>query len=117
MNDNDINDIEALWSLKFGTTELYGAGVTVFETKRVFGGDSLFFWTGEYTIKDAVLTALVHVEKHVDGGTPIIPLDSYDLAITGKMKGGTIQAVGTVVGHPDLPQVALIFAKLAPLPP
>ncbi len=112
MNDNDI---EALWSLKFGSIDAHGAGVTVFETERVFGGDSWFFWTGRFKIKDAVVTARVHVERHTQGGSSILPFDSYDMDITGKMEGDTMQAVGTVVDHPEH-KAALIFAKLAPLP-
>ena len=109
------NDIEALWSLKFGTIDDSGAGVTEFETERLFGGDSFFYWTGHYTIKDAVVTARVHVKRHRQGGNSILPFDSYDMDITGKMEGDTMQAVGTVVDHPEH-QAALIFEKLTPLP-
>ena len=111
----DDNDIEALWSLKFGTIDDSGAGVTVFETERIFGGDSFFFWTGHFKIKDGKITARVRVERHREGGSSVLPFDLYDMDITGKMEGDIMRAEGTVVNHPEH-KAALIFEKLTPLP-
>jgi hypothetical protein len=44
--------IEALWSLEFVSTEdSYGAGVVIFETNKIFGGDSLYYYLGNYETK------------------------------------------------------------------
>jgi hypothetical protein len=43
--------LEALWSVGFITGQgLHGAGVVIFETGRVFGGDSYFYWVGSYRV-------------------------------------------------------------------
>ncbi len=41
--------IEALWSVEFTSNMgVLGAGVVVFETERVFGGDAQYFYVGNY---------------------------------------------------------------------
>jgi len=43
--------IEALWAVNFSTQLGFsGSGVAVFETGRIFGGDSLYYYIGDYVL-------------------------------------------------------------------
>jgi len=49
--------IEALWPVEFGNDEhRAGAGVVVFESGRIFGGDAGYYYLGEYKINNGVVT-------------------------------------------------------------
>ena len=44
-----MDSIEALWTIQFDTGNGWiNGGVVIFETGRVFGGDSQYFYTGTY---------------------------------------------------------------------
>jgi hypothetical protein len=54
-----MQDLEALWSVMFiapGQQNI-NAGVIIFETGRLFGGDSWYYYTGTYEGKNGILTA------------------------------------------------------------
>ena len=54
-------DLEALWSVVFLTpnSQRINAGVVVFESERIFGGDSWFYYTGTYKGEKGKLVARV----------------------------------------------------------
>lgn len=60
--------IEALWSVEFkmSATQVTGAGVVIFESQRIFGGDSNYFYTGDYSLDGNDLTANIKV-THYNG--------------------------------------------------
>lgn len=54
-----MQDLEALWSVVFIAPgqQNVNAGVVIFETGRLFGGDSWYYYTGTYEEKNGKLTA------------------------------------------------------------
>ena len=59
--------IEGLWSVVFKSNlGIIGSGVAVFETGRVFGGDSAFIFVGKYTVNQGVVQAQVSITKYSD---------------------------------------------------
>lgn len=45
--------MEALWSIEFVSDRgNFGAGIVVFESGRVFGGDSSYYYIGSYSVKN-----------------------------------------------------------------
>ena len=63
--------IEALYVVEFGDVAIGGetytywnGGVAVLETNRIFGGDSGYYYLGNYTIKDSQFEATVKIVKH-----------------------------------------------------
>lgn len=53
--------IEGLWSIYFQTDQMHGAGVVVFETNRLFGGDDKYFYVGKYVVAHGKLQATAQV--------------------------------------------------------
>ena len=63
--------IEGLYVVDFGDVAIGGqtytywnGGVAVLETNRIFGGDSGYYYVGNYTIKDSQFEATVKIVKH-----------------------------------------------------
>ncbi len=44
--------IEALWTVEFiSNLQVFGSGVVVLETGRVFGGDAQYYYLGDFDVK------------------------------------------------------------------
>jgi glyoxylase-like metal-dependent hydrolase (beta-lactamase superfamily II) len=58
--------LEALWAITFGTGQETGSGVIVFETGRIFGGDTSFYYIGQYAYnpRDQTISGDVEVVRH-----------------------------------------------------
>jgi len=79
--------VEALWTNSMHAPGQFGAGVVVFETERVFGGDSSMYYTGTYRISSGELTGRVRVRKHHDipGIVPFAGVDDAEFEIKATM--------------------------------
>ena len=47
--------LEAMYGIEFVSNNDGGYGVAIFETGRIFGGDSSFVYVGDYTLEHGVL--------------------------------------------------------------
>lgn len=114
--------IEALWSVEFAATppsnaepSSEGAGVVVFETGRVFGGDSRYYYAGNYSADAESITATIGVHHYagerdsVFGDAPI-----YTLRVSGAISRDTFQVTGKADGSDR--QFIAIFTRRAELP-
>jgi hypothetical protein len=113
--------IEALWSVHFATQGGAGGGVVIFETGKLFGGDSQYYWVGNYTEQNGQLVADLDVTHY--SGPPYSafgPLHNFRLRllatppnITGP--GTTMQATGALANNPNA-QIVMMLTYRAPLP-
>jgi len=103
-------DLEALWSVVFLTpnSQRLNAGVVVFETNRIFGGDSWFYYTGTYKGENGKLVARVK-STHYFGplGSPAIGARPQGIIEFVEISRGTdsdgrktMRVEGTVVDPP-----------------
>ena len=112
--------LEALWSVEFvANTQMYGAGIVVLETGRIFGGDSLYYYVGGYTI-DPIATDTVTVKikiKHYNGPLSSIfgQLDNFNIELKGKYAQDTFDMNGHRVEDPTK-LIALRLTRRAELP-
>ena len=98
--------IEGLWSLEFiSNVGGIGAGVVVFETQRIFGGDSQYYYVGQYEMQhDGKLKAEVMVEHYAGNRLSIFGpgQDKFSLAVRAdSVQRPTFQATGSMIGSPD----------------
>jgi hypothetical protein len=109
--------IEGVWVVRFATANQHGAGVVVFETGRVFGGDSSFYMSGTYTVDKTTVTARVRVRKHTNVPSMFSVLGSDDTVIdvVGQLSGDTMGGHGRRVDQPSM-VVNLNFERLDDLP-
>ena len=78
--------IEALWAVYFvaPTHNDYGAGVVVLENGTARGGDSNYFYVGNFRVKDDVLTANVSINHYADQLNNIFgPVQKINVVLTG----------------------------------
>ena len=111
--------IEAMWAVNFATTAgAFGNGVVVFETGKIFGGDSMYYYTGNYTVSGHAINANVKV-KHYAGPKQNIMgmgIDELNLKTSGQIQNTTsASAQGTDPRFPGQP-ISMTFRKLADLP-
>jgi hypothetical protein len=109
--------LEALWSVQFITSDAtVGGGVVVFETQRVFGGDSSFFYLGDYTLDRHQIEVRVKVRRHTPGPQSVFgPLDEFELMLSGEIAEGEFDLVGELVGDPSR-QIVVRLTRQANLP-
>jgi hypothetical protein len=117
-------NIEALWAVQFtgarGVRTAQSGGVLVFESNRLFGGDTWMWYTGTYKRHDSgtyeiFLQSGVHYRE---GGQSIFgePLQPRRyMGVAQIVDDDHITAKLTVEGNPEMVLTA-ILARVAPLP-
>lgn len=110
--------IEALWSVQFiSNLGIFGSGVVVFETERIFGGDAKFYYLGSFRVKaDGSVDADVEV-THYSGDTLSIfgNRRNFSLEVSGMVRVPEMELVGQVIGEPHY-QMRMVLKKIADLP-
>lgn len=93
--------IEALWSVNFvvPTSGSYGAGVVVLENGTVRGGDSAYYYVGNFRVKDDTLTAEVSINHYFGSPNNVFgQLNRVDVVLSGKIGYQTFDVIGSAVG-------------------
>jgi hypothetical protein len=95
--------LEALWSIEFvSNLGIYGAGVIIFETGRVFGGDSQYFYVGTCEVKHDNLEAEINVTHYHGQPFSIFgPLKKFKAKLTGKLQEPTMELNGFLLEDPN----------------
>lgn len=96
--------LEALWSVEFRSSYgLQGAGVVVFETGRIFGGDSSMIYTGRYKVVNNALDADLQVRKYanVPGMESVVHLNNFTLKVRGSPAPNELHLTAYVVEDPS----------------
>ena len=113
--------IEGLWSISFSTVdqpqEVVSGGVVVFETLRVFGGDSAYFYTGNYSsVNGNLVTASVSINHYFGPSLSVFgPLEKCAIIMKGPIAADEFSVQGYVRENPLLQFIAK-FVKRAELP-
>ena len=96
--------LEALWAVTFiASARNLGGGIVVFETERVFGGDSNYYYVGSYKATGNDITAEVAIIHHTGPYSKLFgPLPRVDLTVKGTRQGKSILGECTAVHHPSL---------------
>ena len=102
-------EIDALYVVEFGDVDLDGqqywnAGVVVFETNRIFGGDSGYYYVGHYSVKGSQIDAQVKVVRHNPNWESAFgdASDSFNIKIQGTVNNGVIQGQMEQLDRPGL---------------
>lgn len=114
--------IEALWTIEYGQLDINGnsvawtnGGVIIFETNRVFGGDSSYHYLGKYEIQNQTVTGNMDIE-HYHGSLDTafgIATTSFPITFTGKRQGTIINGTATLNGVGTIP-IRLTWRKDLP---
>ena len=110
--------LEALWSVEFQSSFGFrGNGVAVFETGRVFGGDSTMIYVGSFRVENGSVHANVNVNKyaHSPGMASVVGLDNFNLELIGKPDPNNMSLSGHVVEDPSR-KITIHAVRRAELP-
>lgn len=121
--NKDLNmTIEALWTMQFHNTSgpASSAGVVVFETNRIFGGDSCYYYIGTYHVDGEKIHGRVKSVRfnHQQACQSVIgPYEHLDFQFLGTMDEGhrIIKGTLSVEGDPTR-QVHVTLSNRHPLP-
>lgn len=112
--------LEALYLVEFGNIGFSGyinGGVVVLETGRVFGGDSGYYYIGDYKIRDGKFTGKARIVKHNKSWNSAFGdnSDKFEIDIIGEINEKNI--IGTMM-RLDMPGhlLPIRFIKLENLP-
>ncbi|MGD2075303.1 MAG: hypothetical protein PVI91_12325 [Gammaproteobacteria bacterium] len=110
--------LEAVWSVEFLSNEnRVAGGVVVFETGRVFGGDSNYYYLGTYETREGKITAQVTITNFT-GITSLIfgeGLPEFSVQVEGTVSDGSFEVRGHLVENPDY-EFGIVFKRQAELP-
>lgn len=114
-----MKSVEALWAVYFVDAVGHpNTGVVVLETSRIFGGDSKFYYTGEYEIDGDQFSAMVNSTHYNGDGMTAFGFptkDTVQLEVRGKRQGDTIVGDMWPVGHLPMKR-NICLRRLADLP-
>lgn len=109
--------LEALWSVEFvSNVQGYGAGVAVFETGRILGGDASFYYVGNYKVENGTLIAEIKVVNYRGEPNSIFgPLKEFTLHVSGKPQSPEFEVAGNMAERPEL-HILIRLTRRAELP-
>ncbi len=110
--------LEALWSVEFESSfGLGGNGVVVFETGRVFGGDSTMIYVGSFKVENGVIHSDINVKKYanVSGMVSVVGINDFTLRVTGTPAQNEMLLSGYVVEDPSR-KITIKAVRRAELP-
>ena len=87
-----------------GTTEAdfdEASRVVVLETGRVFGGDSCFYYTGIYAVKNGKMSVQSRSRRHADGVQSVAGSNDEILVLEGPVGESVMTLAGHVASNPD----------------
>jgi hypothetical protein len=98
--------IEGFWTAIFTSGNLSGGGVVYLSGGTLVGGDSQYFYLGNYQFnpQNQSLTAQSRVVAFVSGAVSVfgIPASLFDLRLDGKASGSSLTARGFLIQNPAL---------------
>lgn len=109
--------LEALWSVEFvSNLERFGAGVVIFETGRVYGGDSAYYYIGRVQVKNGAVEADIEVIHYAGQPFSIFgPFNRFNLKLTGKIQEPIMELQGFLIENPVM-KILVRLTKRAELP-
>jgi hypothetical protein len=98
--------MDGLWTAEFGSSAgVFGGGVAVFKDGKILGGDSLYYYIGEYKISGNLLNATLKISPFIEGAESVFKTAGRDLVLT---LTGSVIAPDRVIaqGHAEgMPQL------------
>ena len=110
--------VDAIWQVRFGvgdTAPSLSYGVIVLQAGKITGGDSSFYYRGEYTSDGDTLSCRVRVERHTLLLRSVTGFEKATLILDGRVDDSVLKLTGYVDEEPST-GFAVILERLADLP-
>jgi T3SS negative regulator,GrlR len=96
-------EVEGFWTLQF-SGKVYGSGVAILLHGKVFGGESGYYYMGNYTVTEKLLKARVSVHNFdpaVLSGFGITGDFEMEVSVTLQSSDGSAQGTAMIAGQPQ----------------
>lgn len=102
-NKSELKAFNGLWIIEFiSTLKREGKGVITLSNGRLSGGDSGYYYTGDYDINDGKIIGNIIAIKHNPNWESVFGnIDSFKLSFFGEVNSDHFSAIGSVVGMPQ----------------
>jgi len=110
--------IDGLWTVEFeGVPNFLGGGIIVLSKNHLYGGDSQYFYTGLYDVKESHITAMVQVSAFVPAPESIFGTreERFSIQLSGEVGERHMKGKGVRADNPSM-QIQLTLKKRAELP-
>ena len=96
-----MKKMEGLWTIYF-RSGFFGTGVAVFKDNRLLGGDTYYYYDGNFKLRDHRVDATIMVVRFNLTGVGVFGnLDSFNLNVSGDITGDEMQLQGEMLEQPD----------------
>jgi hypothetical protein len=94
--------VDGFYLMQLETVQGSGGGVIILSKSRVLGGDTGFYYLGQYDLQGQSLTARVSVRKFLNNVVSIFGIEGdYDVDLTATVEGNVINGKAVIPGHPE----------------
>lgn len=74
--------MNGLWTVEFGSsTGSFGGGVVVLNEGKILGGDSLYYYEGEYVLEGRTLRATLRTSPFIEGAESVFKTKNITLTL------------------------------------
>ncbi len=110
--------LEGLWTIEFvSNVETYGAGVVVFESGRIFGGDNCYYYIGTFRVKNKIVEAEVEGTHYSGEAHSIFGFrHKFNLKLSGKPQVPVMELKAHFVDNPLVGELSAHLTWRAELP-
>jgi T3SS negative regulator,GrlR len=93
--------MNGLWTVEFGSSSgLFGGGVVVFQNGQILGGDSLYYYVGEYSREGMSLTVTIRTSPFIEGAESVFKTIGQELTL--KLEGTLTSDTSAIAqGHAE----------------
>lgn len=111
--------MDGLWTAKFGSSDgSYGTGVLTLRDGKVSGGDSLYFYSGIFVVRNNIFHAELTITPYVKDAVSVFGTrgEKLTLNLAGRVApDGTIVAHGSAKQRPGIEFGAVLTKQVANL--
>lgn len=110
---------KSLWKAQYQSpTGSSSTGITTLDNGLIYGGNAIFYFTGEYDANNKRRsTATVRIKRYADGPSILGPVDEGTLVLSGTMSDNTIFFSGYLESNPACKVTAKMEKLIDLLPP
>lgn len=95
-----MEQLEGLWLVQFKGIQGDGGGVAVFSNGRILGGDSGYYYVGNYVIDGTSLSGTIHVANFLPRVPNVLGIDGdFDLELCATLAEGEAKGNLKLVGR------------------
>ncbi len=114
LQDASHTSINQLWAAEFiSNVNISGSGIAVFDAGRIFGGDSNYYYLGNFNINNAGFIKAVVKVTHFAGQPYSIfgNRKEFSLSLSGEFNSPVMELGGFIIGEPKLKMLLRLTSK------